>query len=139
MRFRICFFCSLNFLFINFNYTSLFDDYIYLDKVQHDRQPNKTVDTNFIFIPNPNKYAYSKNREDGKEIKWSSYIMTDVIHPHGYQNIPRSLLLGVESAEYKYDRIRRRFNKSYWAQDDLKYKMYFANMDLRKKIFLGAI
>ncbi|MGI6006224.1 MAG: AbiH family protein [Ruminococcus sp.] len=120
----------MNYLFINFNYTSLFDDYIYLDKVQHDRQPNRTIDTNFTFIPNPNKYAYSKNRKDGEEIKWSSFIMTDIIHPHGYQNIPRSLLFGVESVEYKNDKSRRRFNKSYWAQDDQKYKTYFANTDL---------
>ena len=111
-----------NYLFVNFNYTSLFDNYIYLDKYQFEPRRHKTVDTNFTFYPNPNSYE-----KDGinSETKWSSFIMTNTIHPHGYQNIPRSLLFGIEDDSYVSNRELNRFNKSYWAQDNQKYKTYF--------------
>ena len=56
--------------------------------------------------------------------------MTDIIHPHGYQNIPRSLLFGIENNEYTSNRVLNRFNKSYWAQDNPKYKSYFNDVEL---------
>ena len=56
--------------------------------------------------------------------------MTDIVHPHGYQNIPRSLLFGIENNEYISDRVLNRFNKSYWAQDNPKYKSYFNDVEL---------
>lgn len=116
-----------NYLFVNFNYTSLFDDYIYLDKYQFEPHPYKTVDTNFDFYPNPN--GYKKLGSDARTI-WSSFIMLETIHPHGYQNIPRSLLFGIENNEYAKNRTLRRFNKSYWAQCNQKYKSYFNDVKL---------
>lgn len=116
-----------NYLFVNFNYTSLFDNYIYLDKYQFEPHPHKTVDTNFAFYPNPN--GFNKTGIDERTI-WSSFIMTDIVHPHGYQNIPRSLLFGIENNEYISDRVLNRFNKSYWAQDNPKYKSYFNDVEL---------
>ncbi|MBE5886139.1 MAG: ABC transporter permease [Lachnospiraceae bacterium] len=116
-----------NYLFVNFNYTSLFDNYIYLDKIQFEPRPYKTVDTNFTFYPNPN--GFSKNGIDQRTV-WSSFVMVDTIHPHGYQNIPRSLLFGVENNDYKADRVRNRFNKSYWVQSNQKYKSYFKDVNL---------
>lgn len=116
-----------NYLFVNFNYTSLFDNYIYLDRYQFEPHPYKTVDTNFDFLPNPNGFA--KKGMDEKTI-WSSFVMVDTIHPHGYQNIPRSLLFGIENNTYKTDRVLNRFNKSYWAQSNPKYKSYFENVNL---------
>ncbi len=109
-----------NYLFINFNYTSLFDNYIYLDKYQFDPHPYERVDRNFQFYP------YTK-RDNGNDTIWSSYIMTDIIHPHGYQNIPKSLLFGVEDKKYA---SYKKFNKSYWAQDNLKYNSYFYDAEL---------
>ena len=114
-------------MFVNFNYTSLFDNYIYLDRYQFEPHPYKTVDTNFDFLPNPNGFA--KKGMDEKTI-WSSFVMVDTIHPHGYQNIPRSLLFGIENNTYKTDRVLNRFNKSYWAQSNPKYKSYFENVNL---------
>ena len=84
-----------NYLFVNFNYTSLFDNYIYFDKYHFEPKPYKTVDKNFTFMPNPNDLDFYGNAKT----TWSSYIMTDVIHPHGYQNIPRSLLFGIENEQ----------------------------------------
>lgn len=116
-----------NYLFVNFNYTSLFDNYIYLDKYQFEPHPYKTVDTNFDFYPNPN--GFIKKGMDEKTI-WSSFVMVDTIHPHGYQNIPRSLLFGIENSEYTSNRMLKRFNKSYWVQSDPKYKSYFEDVKL---------
>lgn len=116
-----------NYLFVNFNYTSLFDNYIYLDKYQFEPHPHETVDTNFEFYPNPNGFnIYGMN----ERTIWSSFIMTDIIHPHGYQNISRSLLFGIENNEYTSNRVLNRFNKSYWAQDNPKYKSYFNDVEL---------
>lgn len=116
-----------NYLFVNFNYTSLFDNYIYLDKYQFEPHPYKTVDTNFDFHPNPN--GFIKKGMDEKTV-WSSFVMVDTIHPHGYQNIPRSLLFGIENSEYTSDRVLKRFNKSYWVQSNQKYKSYFDDVKL---------
>lgn len=116
-----------NYLFVNFNYTSLFDNYIYLDKYQFEPHPYKTVDTNFVFYPNPK--GLMKNGAD-ERTAWSSFLMTDTIHPHGYQNIPRSLLFGTENDKYVSNRVLNRFNKSYWAQNNQKYKSYFYDVKL---------
>lgn len=117
----------LNFLFVNFNYTSLFDNYIYLDKNQFEPHPYKTVDTNFSFLPNPKGYSGMGINED---TIWSTFLMTDIIHPHGYQNIPRSMLFGVESERYRQNYQTKRLVKSYWAQNNQKYQSYFDNTEL---------
>ena len=116
-----------NYLFVNFNYTSLFDNYIYLDKYQFEPRPYKTVDTNFVFRPNPNGF---KKEGMNEKTMWSSFVMIDTIHPHGYQSIPRSLLFGIENNEYISNRVLNRFNKSYWVQSDQKYKSYFDDVKL---------
>lgn len=116
-----------NYLFVNFNYTSLFDNYIYLDKKQFEPRPHRTVDTNFSFLPNPNGFA-KENIND--RTVWSSFLMVDTIHPHGYQNIPRSLLFGVENNAYLPNSEYHKFNKSYWAQSNQRYKSYFYDAEL---------
>lgn len=116
-----------NYLFVNFNYTSLFDNYIFLDKHQFNPHRFKTVDRNFQFYPNPNAYALERA---GDGTIWSSYIMTNTIHPHGYQNIPRSLLFGIEDEKYASNLELTTFNKSYWAQNNQKYKKYFDDAEL---------
>lgn len=45
--------------------------------------------------------------------------MTNIIHPHGRQNIPRSMIFGTELNEYDKSHVEKRLIKSYWAQDDL--------------------
>ena len=126
-----------NFLFVNLNYTFLFDNYIYLDKSQFDPHKHKTVDTNFDFYPNPNGYV----REDTEHVmnedtRWSSFIMADVVHPHGYQSIPRSLIFGIEDENSDLIKERFRFNKSYWVQTSRKYRSYIDGANLH--IIYGA-
>lgn len=116
-----------NFLFINFNYTSLFDNYIYLDKNQFDPHKHKTIDTHFEFYPNPNGIP---GFAIDKQTVWSSYIMTQIIHPHGMQEIPRSMLFGIDLEKYNPNNNIKNFIKPYWAQSDLKYKRYFEDTDL---------
>lgn len=106
-----------NYLFINFNYTSLLDNYIYLDKKQHDPHPYKTSYSNFTFYPNPNSYGKGTNEKTG----WSSIVKTEVIHPHGQQQIPRSLLFGTTNRRLDAERNLQKLNKNYWASYDENY------------------
>lgn len=57
-----------NFLFINFNYTELLDNYIYLDKSQFEPHRYKNADRNFTFFPNPD----GKLTEFNEDTSWSS-------------------------------------------------------------------
>lgn len=81
---------GIDYLFINFNYTNLLDNYIYLDKEQFDPHPYKTVDRNFGFYT-PERY--------------STYIHTITVHPHGRQSIPRSLLFGTNEEKFKSKKV----------------------------------
>lgn len=111
-----------HFVFANFNYTSLLDNYIYLDKKQFDPHIFKVVDRNFSF-----KYQLPNDRET----ILSSYLVSEIIHPHGFQAIPRSILFGIDLERYsKGTGTKKRLVKSYWSQYDLKYKSYLENAEL---------
>lgn len=107
-----------NFLFVDFCYTSLLDNYMYLDKGQFDPHTWKTVDRNFEFYP---EMVLTSN-----PTKYSSYLVTDIIHPHGIQDVPRSILFGVDIPDFnKGTSKEKRLIKSYWSRYDVKYKSYF--------------
>ena len=113
-----------NYVFFNFNYTSLLDNYLYLDKGQFDPHCWKEADTNFQFFPG---FSFKKKNRT----IWSSYLVTDIIHPHGIQSVPRSILFGIDRPKYhKGKSEEKRLIKSYWAQYDVKYKPYFDEADL---------
>ena len=113
-----------NYIFFNFNYTSLLDNYLYLDKVQFEPHQWKNADRNFNFYPEFNPPVKNPTI-------WSSYLLTDIIHPHGMQSIPRSILFGIDMTKYDRGKSKeKRFVKSYWAQYDIKYKPYFGNAEL---------
>lgn len=114
-----------NYLIFNFNYTNMLDSYLYLDKTQFDPKPHKTVETNFGFYPDPNNYNNYMRRYD--ITRWSTFILTDIFHPHGHQNIPRSMLFGVEDNSTNE---LKDFSKPYWSQANYKYKPYFKETDL---------
>lgn len=119
-----------NWQIFNFNFTSLLDNYMYLDRKQFNPVPHLTVDTNYYFYPNPR--SVDGGRGNGGTI-WSSYVISNVVHPHGYQNIPKSMLFGINSQEQIYSAGSRRLNsfiKPYWAQNDLKYAHLFEDTDL---------
>lgn len=110
--------------YVFFNYTSLLDNYLYLDKGQFDPHCWKDADRNFKFYP-----EFNYNRKN--RTIWSSYLVTDVIHPHGMQSVPRSILFGIDLPDYhKGKSEEKRLIKSYWAQYDVKYKPYFDEAEL---------
>ena len=124
-----------NYLFVNFNYTPLLDDYVFRDAQQFQPQAHTYADRNFMFRPNP------KNHPDGygnHDTGWSSYVRSEVIHPHGQQSIPRSLLFGIDAPD-SLDQgrdARRRLMKPYWAMNRIEYRHLFP--DTRLFIIFGC-
>lgn len=142
-----------NWEILNFNYTSMLDNILLLDKGQFDPHPHKFADRQIQFYPNPDDTpidlpGWGMNSETkewsqgpylvdphlNKETNYSSYLMTNITHPHGYQNVPKSMLFGFDNKEQITNENKRplakNFLKPYWAQNDKKYKSYFNNTDL---------
>lgn len=99
-----------NFHFINFNYTFLFDNYIYLDQKQFEPECYKSSDNNITFHTD---FYYT----------YQMRLVTHApIHPHGIQTIPRSILFGIDTdSTDSTDKKKRYFAKPYWAQNEDKY------------------
>lgn len=118
-----------NFLFVNFNYTPLLDDYLYRDPGQWQPRQFTRADRNFQFHPNPTDHPRGHgNAQTG----WSSYLRTEVVHPHGQQAIPRSLLFGIDAPD-GFDpgtHPHRKLMKPYWAMTDVEYGHLFADTEL---------
>lgn len=113
-----------NFKFINFNYTTLLDNFVYLDQRQFDPHPFMRSDRNVEFHPNPRGHAGGKER---REFHMVSYLVSDVVHPHGIQYTPRSLLFGIDEVD---DPGANLLSKPYWAQNRVKYGDLFSTTDL---------
>lgn len=112
------------YVFANFNYTYLLDNYLYLDKEQFDPHCYRDADRNFGFYLNTVMSPMGTTR-------WSSYVLCDVIHPHGTQNVPRSMLFGIDLPRYDKGRsLKKRLVKSYWSQYEIKYKSYMEEAEL---------
>lgn len=112
----------------NFNYTSLLDNFLYLGRKQFEPHPFSTVDNNFGFFPNPCDYDLESMRWNG-ETRWSCKIESNLYHPHGYQDIPRSMLFGFDR-DYRPKEAVTKFLKPYWGQNDKKYSQIFEEADL---------
>ena len=138
-----------NWEILNFNYTSMLDNILLLDKQQFDSHPYMVADRQIYFYPNPEdrkcklkKFIHNRKLTEGyvadpylnKDTKYSSYLMINITHPHGYQNVPKSMLFGFDNKEQITNENKRplakNFLKPYWAQNDKKYKSYFNNTDL---------
>lgn len=118
-----------NFFFVNFNYTTLLDNYVYLDQLQFAPRRWSTVDTNFLFKNDPSGHFHAGNASDAGQ---SGYVLTDVVHPHGVLSTPRSLLFGID-AEDDYDKGQTSYNqlrKPYWAQSNVLFRSHFAQTEL---------
>jgi hypothetical protein len=118
-----------NFLFVNFNYTPLLDDYVYRDPGQWQPRQFTRADRNFQFHPNPTDHPRGHgNAATG----WSSSLRTEVVHPHGQQSIPRSLLFGIDAPD-GFDpgtHPHRKLMKPYWAMTDIEYRHLFSDVEL---------
>lgn len=116
----------LKYIFINFNYTSLLDNYLYLNKEMFDPEPFYTSNNNIVLNLNPNRYKH-----DGFNDPFIHLLPIDIFHPHGIQNVPKSLLFGIENKNYcKQNDYRRIFVKSFWAQCQAKYHYRFNATEL---------
>jgi len=118
-----------NYLFVNFNYTPLLDDYVFRDAQQFLPQAHKWADRNFQFRPNPTN---AQNGYGNNETSWSSYLRSEVIHPHGQQPIPRSLLFGIDAPD-KFaagTHPHRQLMKPYWAMNRIEYGHLFSDTRL---------
>ncbi len=97
---------------------------MYLDKDQFEPHMYKYADRNF-------KFYLNDVDADRSQTVWSSYVVCEVIHPHGYQYIPRSILFGIDKEEYdKGASELKRLVKSYWAQYEIKYRSYLEETEL---------
>lgn len=118
---------QLEMLFFNFNYTSLLDNYIYLDKETFDPVEFRTSGNNFVFQSNPKNFSEFKGHYPDSFCR----LHTSLFHPHGFQDVPKSILFGTELEENKQINYTiKPFIKSYWAQCDLNYSKYFNDTEL---------
>jgi hypothetical protein len=124
-----------NYLFVNFNYTPLLDDYVFRDAQQFRPQAHKYADRNFRFWPNPTNHPHGCGNQ---ETIWSSYVRSEVIHPHGQQPIPRSLLFGIDAPDNLAPGSdpHRQLMKPYWAMNRIEYGHLFS--DTRLFIIFGC-
>lgn len=124
-----------NYVFVNFNYTSLLDDYVFRDSQQFQPQAHKYADRNFLFRPNPTNHPRGHGNQD---TGWSSYVRSEVIHPHGQQAIPRSLLFGIDAPDdlAAGTNPQRQLMKPYWAMNRIEYGHLFT--DTRLFIIFGC-
>lgn len=122
-----------NWEILNFNYTSMLDNILVLDKEQYDPHPWPHADRQISFAANPNNFTNDHCSWDSSTY-FSSYLMTNITHPHGYQNVPKSMLFGFDNENQitnNYNRpYAKYFLKPYWAQNDKRYKSYFNDTDL---------
>ena len=117
----------LKYVFINFNYTSLLDNYLYLTKEVFDPIPYVTSSNNITLSLNPNNYSNHCGYPD----PYVQLMPIDIFHPHGIQDVPKSLLFGIENSSFYNQRdCRRVFVKSLWAQCEPKYEEKFDNTEL---------
>ncbi len=142
-----------NWEILNFNYTSMLDNILLLDKGRFDPHPHKFADRQIQFYPNPDgtpidlpgwgmdletkewsQGSYLVDSRLNEETNYSSYLMSNINHPHGYQNVPKSMLFGFDNEEQIKNKKKRflakKFLKPYWAQNDKRYKSYFNDTHL---------
>lgn len=124
-----------NYLFVNFNYTPLLDDYVFRDAQQFQPQAHTYADRNFMFWPNPTDHSDGYGND---KTGWSCYVRSEIIHPHGQQSIPRSLLFGIDAPD-GFDQgknTHRQLMKPYWAMNRIEYAHLFP--DTRLFIIFGC-
>ena len=128
--------CLFNWRILNFNFTSMLDNIIHLDKDQFDPYSSKKLDGKIDFWQ-PSVIGSSEDLLGTK-----AYLLTEIIHPHGYQNVPTSMLFGIDNVYQvdKKDEDKHKQNKeiedikfylkTYWGQNTRRHKYYFKETNL---------
>ena len=107
--------------FYNLNYTALLDNYIFLSSEKFDPERFSTSNNNFRLNLDPNGY--------GGQYKYNDplvNLLINIYHPHGSQDVPASLLFGIEGNNINKNSINayspeKSFVKSVWARNDARY------------------
>lgn len=107
----------MNWNIINFNYTSILENYLQLP---FDPHPYKYADRNF-------RYELPIKGNPNNPTRYSDYLVTNYYHPHGSINIPSKILLGLDIENYEEMYVNnmtleeKSLIKPIIAQDKLKY------------------
>ena len=104
----------------------MLDNILLLDKGQFDPHPHKFADRQIQFYPNPDgtpidlpgwgmdletkEWSQGSYLVDSHLNEETNYLMSNINHPHGYQNVPKSMLFGFDNEE----QIKR---KGFWLKN----------------------
>ena len=107
--------------FYNLNYTALLDNYIFLSSEKFDPEKFSTSKNNFRLNLDPNGYGGQYKHNDPLV-----NLLINIYHPHGSQDVPASLLFGIEGNNINKNSINayspeKSFVKSVWARNDARY------------------
>lgn len=114
-----------NHTFVNFNYTDLLDNYLFLDSTQFDPRPYLTSANNFRYNNDPRGIVSPA----GSDNVQSCELDTHVLHPHGRQSTPRSLLFGTGSL-LDATTSEARLTKPFRARYEDRYSTLFHEADI---------
>lgn len=137
------FYTLYDWLFINLNYTSLFDNCFDFNKKFFNPAIHDSTQTNFVFCPaspkNNRGYLETGNKKIAPgDIAYSSYLVSNILHPHRKEWVPDSMLFGFSSIEQfnsyeQHNCLRKELNefiKPTWSASDLKYRPLFRKTNL---------
>lgn len=113
---------------INFNYTDLLDNFVYLDSAQFDPRPHATSGSNFKYNNDPRGLLVGGEMAGADNVQFCQ-LRTQVLHPHGRQSIPRSLLFGT-GALLDSTAPEARMTKPFQAQYEKNYKSLLSKADM---------
>lgn len=113
---------------VNFNYTDLLDNYIYLDSAQFDPRPLRVSQANFQYNNDPRGLLIDGSTEDADNIQFC-HLYTQILHPHGRQSTPRSLLFGTGDL-LDHTAQEARLAKPFRAQYEENYSNLFSESDI---------
>lgn len=131
LRFRVKQHDFLEYNVVNFNYSTLLDNYLTADE---DPFPYSTSKNNLILKwPDVTKFREIFTRSK-----------TRVFHPHGLLSIPSSIKFGNSENEIRYkasevmqnqiqyrpEKLRKKLNKAYWYQNNPEMKTFIEKTDL---------
>lgn len=131
LKFKVRQHDNLEFNIVNFNYSTLLDNYLTADE---DPYPFSSSINNLILKwPDVNKFReiYTKSK-------------TRVFHPHGILSIPSSIKFGNSEKTLRYkasevlqndinyrpEKLRKKLNKAYWYQNNPYMKDFVEKTDL---------
>lgn len=149
LRFRLlpCHECKLTYNILNFNYSTLADNYFFHLRDPH---PFNEATNNSYFYPNPKGYNLENYYYNNSTRRISLVSEVKFYHPHGQLSIPSSILFGISINKSKYrtskaenshlhnnygEDILKKMDKLYWSDSKEEVQKEISNTNLF--IFFG--